>query len=154
MEPTIYEQRHIAERRKNILVVEDDMTLKILWQQIIKKLEYPALIHWATSEGTARKAIDEMKAKGGHFDVVVCDIFLSGNNTGIDLWRSFRGEPTEFIFTSGVSEDKFKKLLEKENGFHMFLPKPLEPRTCIAALNTALKKNWRTYGERKSLGVG
>lgn len=143
MEPTIYGQRHISVASKQILIVEDDMTLKILWQQIVKKLDFEAQVHWATSEGTAKKAIEEIKTKGGHYDVVICDIFLSGNNTGIDLWRAFRDEPTEFIFTSGVAEDKFKKLLESENGFHMFLPKPLDPRLCIAALNTALKKKHR-----------
>jgi len=126
--------------RKKILIVEDDMTLKILWQQIVKKLDFGADVEWATSEGTAQKAMAEIRNKGGHYDVVICDIFLSGNNTGIDLWRTQRDEATEFIFTSGVSENKFKKLLESENGFHLFLPKPLDPRLCISALNTALKK--------------
>lgn len=142
MLPVLNGERHARKEssQKRILIVEDDMTLKILWQHIVKKLDFTADVQWATSEGTAQRAIDEVRKKGGHYDVVICDIFLSGNNTGIDLWRSQRDEPTEFIFTSGVSQDKFQKLLESENGFHIFLPKPLDPRLCIAALNTALKK--------------
>ena len=131
---------HIDMKPRAVLIVEDDMTLKILWQQIIRKLDVTVELEWATSEASAKKAIEDKKKRGAHYDVVICDIFLSGNNTGIDLWRSYREEPTEFIFTSGVSAEKFRILLESENGFHLFLPKPLDPSLCISSLNSLLKK--------------
>jgi DNA-binding response OmpR family regulator len=128
-----------SDHRKKILLVEDDVTLKIIWQQIVKKLDFEVDLDWVTSEGLAQKSIEKKKNEGGSYDLVICDIFLSGNNTGIDLWRTYRDNSIEFIFTSGVSENKFQKLMESENGFHHFLSKPLDPRNCINAINTVLK---------------
>lgn len=146
----IYKERPKTrdQEAKKILIVEDDMTLKILWQQIVRKLEFAVNVEWATSEGSASKAIEEQKKRGGHYDLVICDIFLSGNNTGIDFWRDHRDEPTEFVFTSGVSAEKFKSLLEKENGYHLFLPKPLDPSFCVSSLNGILKKKLETITKR------
>ena len=126
-------------KKKRVLLVEDDYTLEPFWRMISQKLEGQPEFEWVTSESAAERAISKGHSKGWSYDVIICDIFLSGGKTGIDLWRKCRGEATEFVFTSGISIDKFERVLSGSTGHHPFLMKPLDPLACVSTINTLLK---------------
>lgn len=127
-------------KKKSILLVEDDTTLKYLWRSLVSRIEAPTYFVWVTSEAAAQREIWKMRARGQYFDLVICDIFLSGNRTGIDLWRSNREDPSHYIFTSCVSEKKLERMLagEVDNGSFTVLPKPIEPPRYLEQLRLAL----------------
>lgn len=120
----------------SILIVEDDMALQPIWEAIVKKCEIKADLTWATNEAAAERAVWQKRSHGDFFDLIICDIFLSGSKTGIDFWRLYRDDPTQFIFSSGVSPEKFNLLFSSELGNYKFISKPLDPAVCIQTILT------------------
>jgi DNA-binding response OmpR family regulator len=125
-------------QKKRILIVEDDLTLEPFWRQISKHLDFQPEVEWVISESAAERAIFGKKSDPA-YDLVICDIFLEGRKTGIDLWRKCRDMAIDFVFSSGVSREKFETLLSHENGTHPLLSKPLDPTVCISTINSMLR---------------
>lgn len=71
-------------KTNKILIAEDDMALKPLWETFFRKLGRPVSIHWTVSCEAAIKIL-EIDAD---FDLIISDIFLAGSGTGIDLLNS------------------------------------------------------------------
>lgn len=123
---------------RKILLVEDDKFMRELWINIIRQLNYSFHIEIAVSEAFANKMICDLKQNDQSFEVIICDIFLSGNKTGVDLWQTFKAEPSQFIFTSGVSEEKFKNLFSQNAKKYYFLQKPFLFEKGLNLLSTVL----------------
>src|SRR3712207_4701738 len=69
-----------------VLVVEDDLTLKSFWSHILNDMYKKNKIDWASSEEEAETMIRNRWMKAKPYDLVISDIFLAGQKTGIELW--------------------------------------------------------------------
>jgi len=71
-------------KTKRILIAEDDLALKPLWESFFRKLGRPFVIQWTVSCEEAIKILE----KNSDFDLIISDIFLAGSGTGIELLNS------------------------------------------------------------------
>jgi response regulator of citrate/malate metabolism len=138
----IHEQKEslltFPEKRK-YLVVEDDFTLQPIWEHIIRSADPKAIIRWARTEEGAEKLINDREKIDDQFDFVVADIMLAGEKNGVDLWKQFREKGILFLFTTGISEKKFTKMIGDSYKEHSFyLRKPLYIPDCIECINGLL----------------
>jgi response regulator of citrate/malate metabolism len=73
---------------KRILIAEDDMALKPLWEQFFGRFEFSVAIHWTVSCEEALKILEKADLDNVEFDLIISDIFLAGSGTGMDLLNS------------------------------------------------------------------
>lgn len=119
-----------------ILIVDDDITSGTLWNMIISKVDEHAHISWATSFTEAEQKIQTATDSNLNYDMIITDIFLSGSNTGIDLWHKyhklFNGK---IILVSAVDPDKLSEHMSGNDDRPIFLHKPLDITKCINVIN-------------------
>lgn len=122
----------------SILLVDDDPAVELIWRLIIEKLDPRINFDWVTSEASAAEAIAQAESCGRKYELIICDIFLSGCGTGIDLWQKHKDRGMNFLFISGVSKDKFNEYFSRENEPQIFVKKPLNPTLCLRLLRKLL----------------
>lgn len=124
-----------------ILIVEDDLTQKHLWNYIIERVNENSVVSWVTSETEAEFLIDEAFDKNQGFDLIISDIYLSDTKTGIDLWHKyFKQFKGKMILTSGIDYGKFVRQLGYDAPQPLFIQKPLVASECIESIYSVLKK--------------
>ncbi len=126
------------QRTARILIVEDDFTMEPLWNYVITEVSPGAHVKWVFTEEAAERLIGQKRQHSEEFDLVICDIFLSGTRTGIDLWKRYGEGPTQFLLMSVVSPQKFSKLLGEETVTPFYVQKPLSPKACIETVRAML----------------
>lgn len=135
-------QSHVAlpfVNRQKFLIVEDDFTLQPFWEHVIQEVSPNALIRWATTEEGAEKLIRDRHRINDRFDVVITDILLAGEKTGVDLWKRYGSPETVFLFTSGLSVRRFNGLMGQDDSEEAILiRKPLNPIQCVESLKAVL----------------
>ena len=117
--------------RKKILIVEDQFIEANNLQMILEKEGY-RVCAIARSVPIALEIIESEKP-----DLVLLDIFLQGNLTGIDLARKLREKDIGFVYLSANSN---KKTLDeaKITRPYGFLVKPFREKDILVALDIAL----------------
>lgn len=73
---------------KKILIVEDDLALKPLWENFFKYRTQEVNLEWAVSCEQALKMVKEANAAGQPYYLIITDIFLAGSGTGMELLKS------------------------------------------------------------------
>lgn len=73
---------------RKILIVEDDLALKPIWEKFFKVLVSDAVVEWAVSCEEAIKMIDLANASNESYSLIITDIFLAGSKTGMELIKS------------------------------------------------------------------
>jgi DNA-binding NtrC family response regulator len=123
-------------KKKNALVVEDDLFLRPLLGPIIRAALPGAQICWVQ---TAEEAIDLLKL--GEFDLVIADIYLKGKTTGLQLWKDVDSMMPEipFVFMSGLAYSEFVKAVGRDKVAPPFLEKPLNVNNCKELLQAVMK---------------
>jgi len=116
--------------KKKILIVEDQFIEANNLQMILENAGY-LICGIARSVPSALEIIDGEKP-----DLVLLDIFLHGNLTGIDLARKLREKDIGFIYLSANSN---KKTLDEAKKTHPygFLVKPFREKDILVALDIA-----------------
>ncbi len=131
--------------RKRVLIVEDDDSMKAMWEAIVRSAAPQAIITALDSEEDASRLMSERASIRDNFDYVIADIFLAGQGTGIDLWRKTRAHNTPFIFASVTGKSDFERMVAgydienefgniEESRMPEFLQKPLDPSECAKVL--------------------
>lgn len=115
---------------KKALVLEDDQTQWILWENVLRSVNPDIEIDWETSESGAEKLIKQAYLAGHPYDLVISDVFLDGPETGIDLWNRYGEAATNFIFVSGISFPKFESMMSLKYGCPVYIQKPLLASDC------------------------
>jgi response regulator of citrate/malate metabolism len=124
---------------RKYLIVEDDLTLQPIWEHIIKLVDPNSIIRWSKSEEGAEKLINDRIKMSNPFNFVIADIMLSGEKNGIELWKKYQSIGMKFLFTSGISEKQFVKILESEGiNRPFFVRKPIHIPNCIQTLKAML----------------
>lgn len=73
---------------KKVLIAEDDLAQKSLWESFFGSAENQIDLHWTVSCEEALKLIHKSQTESRPFDLIITDIFLAGSGTGMDLLNS------------------------------------------------------------------
>ena len=116
--------------KKKILIVEDQFIEANNLQMILEKAGY-SVCTIARSVPIALEVVETEKP-----DMVLVDIFLHGNLTGIDLARKLREKDIAFVYLSANSN---KKTLDeaKVTRPYGFLVKPFREKDILVTLDIA-----------------
>ena len=106
---------------ERILLVDDDPGLRDLLLRYLEREGYT--VKGACDGAQARRALDQ-----GHFDLIVLDLMLPGED-GLSLLKRWRvgGVPTPVIMLTAKG-DEIDRILGLELGADDYLPKPCSPR--------------------------
>ncbi len=126
--------------RKRVFIVEDDHTCETVLRRTIQAIAPSTVIDW---EDSAERAIATLKREtdsGRHYDLIIADIFLEGDATGLELWRACeRNLPdTSVLITSSLSVDRFLQAVGRDSVAPPFLPKPFYVGECRQILEGLL----------------
>lgn len=124
------------------LVVEDDQSQWPLWESIIKSTHPNAEIDYETTEAGAEALLRHSFHAEKPYDLVISDVFLEGEDTGIDLWSRYGEVSDHFIFVSSMSLKNFDSLIHSTDGsapsLPFYLQKPLSMMACREVLKALL----------------
>jgi DNA-binding NtrC family response regulator len=103
----------VIEARRRILIIEDDLCLDQVLVRLFKRIRPDAEVDWATTADEVLATIE-----GGtvsldtRYDLVVSDILVPGQFSGLDLWKlcRWRYPRLPFILTSGLDTESILTL--------------------------------------------
>ena len=107
------------------------MTLKPLWERIFDLIDEDIQVDWTTSAEEAEKLIRHRFRVGGAYNLVIADITLEGEESGLDLWNKYGEEASNFVIVSGhpMSNYDFQSYLDF--GLPPYFRKPLNVKVCF-----------------------
>ncbi len=125
-----------------VLIIEDDVSLTNLLTTVLEEISPNIQIDWATSGEEAESYLKrEGEIFGTHpYDLVVADIFLEGEITGLDIWKLCdRKYPnTNILVTSSLPVERFVSCLKNEYSCPHYLPKPFTLSECKETISEFL----------------
>lgn len=124
-----YDSKQNIPQPKKILVVEDDKNMTILLGKAILDTISDAEIDWAAS---LEKAVTQLIKSTDinqktPYDLIIADILLEGNGTGLDLVKVINGiyPKIPFLVISSLAYEKVGEILAKEKKENLtYLRKP------------------------------
>jgi len=131
-----------------ILIVEDDLNLKPIWEHTLKRLFKNILIDWSVSVEEAKKKI-EISKNTEDYDIIISDIFLAGSETGVEFLGSdeVKNSKANTYLISAIDNSLvtqyFKEILPQT----IFLTKPFDVKKCFQVIKTAVTKSQEIQNE-------
>ncbi|MBC7458691.1 MAG: response regulator [Bdellovibrionaceae bacterium] len=128
---------------KKILVVEDDTSMTVLLGKAILDIFSDAEIQWAASLEQAVTQLIQNTDIGEKvpYDLIIADIFLEGNGTGLDLWKVLGGTYPNipFLMISSLSQDQVVAAVPEERRKSLvYLQKPFLFAQCKQSIKNIL----------------
>lgn len=123
--------------KKRVLIVEDDLALKPIWEHILRRQFVDYHLDWAVSCEEAQKLVSFSIVHDSPYSLIVTDLFLSGAGTGLDLVRFLARavKSSPIMLVSAVEEHalrgKYGDLLQNMQ----VLTKPISVPLCDRALD-------------------
>jgi two-component system phosphate regulon response regulator OmpR len=116
-----------------LLLVDDDERLRELLRRY---LDGQGFVVKAVADGTQ---LQQALARG-HYDLVVLDLMLPGEN-GLEICRRLRGQgDTTPIVMLTAKGDEIDRIVGLEIGADDYLPKPVSPRELLARIRAVLRR--------------
>lgn len=133
-------------QHKKVLIVEDDLAFRPFWQAVFEDRGPTLRIDWATTQEEAETLLRAGYKHNQPYDLVISDIFLEGEGTGVDLWNRYGEEAKHFIFVSGkpLSPEELRSSLSF--GQPAYLQKPLSLEQCRQVVSPALEAEEKEGG--------
>lgn len=117
---------------EHILVVDDDAEIRALLRDY---LERNGLRATAVADGRGmRAALDT-----GHFDLVVLDLMLPGED-GLTLCRELRARSNLPVIMLTARTEETDRIVGLEMGADDYVPKPFNPRELLARIKAVLRR--------------
>jgi len=126
-----FKQPQLETVSKSVLIVEDDRTLKPLWERIFDLIDEDIQVDWITTAEEAEKLIRHRFISGRPYNLVIADISLDGNKTGIDLWNRYGEEANQFAIVSGYPISNYDFQSHLDFGLPPYFRKPLNVKLCF-----------------------
>lgn len=125
---------------KRVLILEDDPVALKIWhfriRQILGECEiltFPSVDHLSAEVGSNDNI-------GNNFDIIISDIFLSGDKTGIEFISQLpKSVQLKTIVSSSVSSENYEKFSKEKNLNCYFVSKPLNQQIVKEALYKVLQ---------------
>jgi len=123
-------------RPTKILVIEDDKTMTVLLGRALLEMNSDIEIHWAASlEQAVKQLIQNTDIEQNlPYDLVIADIFLEGNGTGLDFFKLMNETYPRipFLVISSLAFDQVMEALdgETESARLTYLRKPFLFNQC------------------------
>ncbi len=125
-----------------VLIVEDDMSLTSLLTSVLESMSPNIGIDWATSGEEAEYYLEREEEVYGKcpYDLIIADIFLEGDVTGLDIWKlcDRKYPESNILVTSSLPIEKFVSCLKNEYACPQYLPKPFSLAECKEAISDFL----------------
>jgi response regulator of citrate/malate metabolism len=125
-----FKRDRLFDNTRWVLVVEDDLDLQPFISSVLKEIDPNTKITWETS---FKSAIDKITYDSSLFgwppyELIIADIFLQGEKTGIGLWEELRFYESEmpFILITGAQEKAVEKLVGHHERVPLILQKPID----------------------------
>ena len=126
-----------------VFVIEDDFEISMIIERVLRSLNVTISLDWATSAETATSQLKYALSGSSKspYDLIVADVFLDGESTGIDFWQTCQQllPETPVLLTSSLSLDRFFAAIGQSCISPPFLQKPFSPRECRQVFETMLK---------------
>lgn len=125
---------------KRILIVEDDLALKPLWENFFRYRTQQVDLEWAVSCEQAMKMVKKANGAQEPYYLIIADIFLAGSGTGMELLKSKDVEVSQAhtVLVSAADRDeilsKFGHLMPKTE----VISKPIDFRKYEPIINNIL----------------
>ncbi len=115
-----------------ILIVEDDLSQKVLWNHVVARMGRGASIVWGVSSEQAKKLIHESQRTNTPFDLIIVDLFLAGSDTGLDFLKSqeVKSQNAKTILVSAADQTSLESHLKIELSQTKLITKPLSIAKC------------------------
>ncbi len=121
-----------------VLIVEDESESEWLIASTLRSVKKNADLKWVKSTEEA----ENLLKSGEHYDLIIADHYLKGEETGLDLWKScykkYRNIP--FMMTSALTEKVFVRLAGPQLPRPVFLHKPIDVKECRSMIGWFLDK--------------
>jgi two-component system, OmpR family, phosphate regulon response regulator OmpR len=133
------------ETSPRLLLVDDDVRLRELLQRYLQSQGFDA--RGVGDAVQLRQALDR-----GHFDLIVLDLMLPGEN-GLEICRRLRGQgdatPIVMLTAKG---DEIDRIVGLEIGADDYVPKPVNPRELLARIRSVLRRTRPVAGAPQAEG--
>ena len=123
----------MSDRKKRVLVVDDDARLRELLHRYLGEQGFDVLV--AADAGMMGKVLARDTV-----DIVILDLMLPGED-GLAICRRLRGTgETVPIIMLTAKGDEVDRILGLEMGADDYLPKPFNPRELVARIHAVLRR--------------
>jgi len=122
--------------KTQVLIVEDDLSQKPLWELILKRQFREFSLDWAVNFEEAKRLWQKSIASQISYDLVIADIFLAGPGTGIDLveLKKSLNLHVPFLLVTSVAESDIREAYPLLAEDATLLTKPLNIPRCDRTL--------------------
>ncbi len=129
-----------------VLILEDDPVELKIWQLRIKNLFPKAEVLALPCVDRLDPDIGKIEDVGKNFDIIISDIFLAGETSGIEFVRRQSQETQQkIILSSGVSLESYTELAKELNLNCHFIQKPLNKINVQEMLIKVLQKQDKDF---------
>jgi two-component system, OmpR family, phosphate regulon response regulator OmpR len=137
----------LPDNAPHILVVDDDQRIRDLLARYLHENGFR--VTTAIDVASARAAM-----RGLAFDVVILDITMPGEETGLDLARDLKAVSTVPICMLTARAEPEHRIEGLEVGVDDYVAKPFEPRELLLRLQNILKRGKGPSGPRDEIRMG
>lgn len=125
---------------QRILILDDDLSLKPLWQKILEKAAPQCELLWAVSSEQALQLVKDSGQSDGAIGVIIADVFLAGSMTGIDFVKlqMIQDLSAEVIFVSSADKSSLEDHCRGDFPSAHYLQKPLSFKKGVEAIFSCL----------------
>lgn len=149
--------RNMFLQNKKILVIEDDKTMTVLLGRVLLDMNSDIEIHWAVSlEQAVKQLIQNTDIEQNQpYALVIADIFLEGNGTGLDFFKLMKETypSIPFLVISSLAFDQVFDALDggTDRSQLTYLRKPFGYNQCkekVQEILTELQSKEGLYGQQ------
>jgi DNA-binding NtrC family response regulator len=121
-------KRTLSTDHRSVFVIEDDLELSTIMDRILRSIDPEIHLSWATSvdEALAALSLATLQRHARPYDLIIADVFLEGERTGLDLWKFCHLEypDVQWVLTSGSGFEGCLSSFGADNECPPFLHKP------------------------------
>jgi Response regulator containing CheY-like receiver, AAA-type ATPase, and DNA-binding domains len=121
--------------KKRILVIDDDLALRPHWEFLLKKQFVDFHLDWAVSSEEAKKQIHSSIKFQSPYSFIVADIFLAGEETGLDFveYKNQILPKVPLIVVSSAAVEHVRSRFSDLLADTLMIEKPLTSEKCTEA---------------------
>jgi CheY-like chemotaxis protein len=124
---------------KTVLILEDDLVTRQIWESSLKKMNSEFVIQSYPNVDGAINDHHTIEQLSHYFDLVIVDIFLAGDVTGIQLVSEFsKMNQKKVVVSSSIGRDEFESLCAEFKLDCAFVQKPLHSSTVFNTIRKIL----------------